>query len=258
MKGVSDVYEAEKKKLYERIEALTGIKRKRDTRLEKIAEDRALEARYQVGISGTTPISHPIQQLQARTWPLQGTFKGVWENATWHYYPPTWVDPIDALIDGTLTNTGIPEIEGDKVGWWNSAPHKTNLLNPDATTYGIGLVKQEMTAPTAPRWYAITVFTKDLEMDVVVVNGTTFPDALSAGPLAAELNAPILLVGKDTVPTPVKNYLTTLKPTRIIVIGGIGVVSQACVAELSKFALVERIAGINRYETSVKVAEAGD
>lgn len=241
------MYEAEKLKLYNRIETLTGIKRKIDPRLEKIAEDRAIEARYQVGTTGTTGITHPTNQLMARTWPLQGAFKGVWENATWHYYPATWVDPIDALIDATLP-------DGTKVGWWNSMAHKTNLINPEATTYGIGLHKVDL-ATGADRWYAITIFTKDLNMNVVIVNGTTFPDALSVGPLAAKLNAPILLVGKDSVPAATKAQLTALNPTRIIVVGGTGVVSQACVAQLAEFGLVERIAGADRYATAVEVSK---
>ena len=93
-------------------------------------------------------------------------------------------------------------------------------------------------------------------MNVVVVNGEQFPDALSVGPFAAKLNAPILLVGRDTVPATVRSHLDALNPTRIIVIGGTGVVSQAVVAVLANYGLVERVAGANRYETAIEVSKA--
>ncbi len=240
-------YETEKARLYSKMEQLTGIKRKIDPRLEKIADDRALEARFQVGTTGSTPISHPVDQLKARTWPMQGTYKGVWENATWHYYPSTWVDPIDAMVDGTLPS-------GSKVGWWNSAAHKTNMMNPDATSWGLG-IHVEPVPNMASRHYAITIFTKDLKMDVIVTTGVNFPDALSVGPLAARLNAPILLVGQDSVPTAVKTYLAALNPNRILVIGGPSAVSAGVVATLATYAMVERIAGTSRYDTAVKVAQ---
>jgi hypothetical protein len=243
-------YETEKAKLYQRIEQLTGISRKIDPRLEKIAEDRALEARFQVGTTGATPISHPLDQLKARTWPLQGTFKGVWENATWHYYPPVWVDPIDALIDAMLP-------DGTKVGWWNSQAHKDNLLNVDATTQGIGLFKVHIAPTMADRWYAIHIFTKDLNMDVVVVNGKNFPDALAAGPFAASLGAPILLVEPTRIPASTMTYLQETVIARIFIIGGEGAVSSGVASLLAGQAnQTIRISGADRYETAVAVARS--
>jgi hypothetical protein len=133
-------------RLYGLLEGLTGIVRKRDARLEKIAADRALEARYTVGVvlDGNDDIPHPVKQLEARTWPLQGTYKGVWENAEWVYGYP---DPILTIADG----------------WWNSAPHKANLVNVAATTWGIGLYVESYSGVN--RYYAITVFTQDLKAD---------------------------------------------------------------------------------------------
>lgn len=147
---------SDRERLYSLLSALPDVPaRKRDARLEKIADDRALEAYYEVGISGAAPITHPLPQLFARMYPLQGpTAKGVWENALWHYYPPLWVDPIAAIVDATLP-------DGTKVGWWNSQAHKDNLLNTAATSWGIGLYVQPVSSE-APRYYAITEFTEDL------------------------------------------------------------------------------------------------
>ena len=243
-------YEIEKAYIYSKMEGLTGIKRKIDPRLEKIAEDRVLEARLQVGTTGSTPIAHPIQQLMARTWPLQDATKGVWENALWHYYPASWVNPLDAIVDATLP-------DGGKVGWWNSPAHKTNLTNPDATTWGLALLKVSVGSVGTDRWYAITIFTKDLNMDVVIVNGKNFPDALAAGPFAATLGAPILMVEPSRIPVSTALYLQEVKPSRIFIIGGESQVSAGVQAALTNYSpVVTRLAGANRYETAVAIARS--
>ena len=88
-----------------------------------------------------------------------------------------------------------------------------------------------------------------------VVNGLNFPDALSAGPAAAKLGAPVLLVRPGSVATSVANALKRLSLDRIYVIGGTASVQPAVLDELRKYAPnVERIAGANRYEVSRNVA----
>lgn len=218
-------------RLYALLEAKTGIVRKRDPRLEKIAADRALEARYEVGTTGTTPISHPINQLKARTFPLQGVQKLVLENAAWNY---AFADPIQAIVDG----------------WWNSAPHRANLLNADATTWGIGLYVE------GDRHYAVTIFCRDLMTRAVVVSGTSFPDALGAGPLASRYGASIFLTGRTSLPVPTRDALVALKPSEIIVVGGTAVVDASVAAALSAIAPVRRVAGADRYATAVAVSKA--
>jgi hypothetical protein len=62
---------------------------------------------------------------------------------------------------------------------------------------------------------------------VYVATGTNFPDALGAGPAAADEGGPVLLVTRDTIPAATAIELGRLKPARIVVVGGTGVVSQA-------------------------------
>ena len=141
-------------RLYTLLETSTGIKRNRDTRLELIAADRALEARFQVGTIGATGIQHPVNQLLARTYHLHpSNVTEVREVATWHYYGPTQVDPIQALVDFTLS-TG-------KIGWMNSPEHEAILRNADLTTWGLGLHYEDVPDGNR-RWYAIGVLTKTL------------------------------------------------------------------------------------------------
>ena len=66
----------------------------------------------------------------------------------------------------------------------------------------------------------------------IVANGWSFPDALAAAPYAAKLNAPILLVSKDSVSDPIKDYLKDSTINTIKVIGGNLVVEESTRKEL--------------------------
>ncbi|MDH6181377.1 putative cell wall-binding protein [Microbacteriaceae bacterium SG_E_30_P1] len=93
------------------------------------------------------------------------------------------------------------------------------------------------------------------ETDVAfVVNGTNFPDALSAGPAAAINGAPVLLVRSDSMVDSVRAVLEQLSLDKIYVIGGPVSVSPALMEELSEIAPVERIVGADRYAVSRNVA----
>lgn len=86
-----------------------------------------------------------------------------------------------------------------------------------------------------------------------------WPDALSAGALAAERTAPVLLTRGDELPEPVAELLAELAPARITVVGGTAAVSAAVedeAAEAAGGAATDRLAGANRYATSLAVAEA--
>lgn len=152
-------------RLYDLIAQRTGIIRKRDYRLEAIAADRALEARFTVGLDCVEPceIPHPIEQLKARTFPLQGTFKGVWENAFWTYRIEDQADPYQAAIDA----------------WWASPVHKANLLNADATTHGLGVYYEDKAVIGNRRWYFIQEFTKDLLPDAHAIKAQYTPGTIT-------------------------------------------------------------------------------
>ncbi len=88
-----------------------------------------------------------------------------------------------------------------------------------------------------------------------VTNGLNFPDALSAGPAAASLGAPVLLVSPTSIPASVASVLDDLGLTTIYVIGGPASVSPSVVSQLGAYAdTVTRISGADRYEASRNVA----
>lgn len=89
---------------------------------------------------------------------------------------------------------------------------------------------------------------------VYIVNGTGYADALSAGPAATAGGGLMLLVEQNSVPAAVADALEGLRPERIVVVGGTSVISSKVERALREFtdapSDVERIAGVNRYETS--------
>ena len=92
---------------------------------------------------------------------------------------------------------------------------------------------------------------------VYVVTGENFPDALGAGPAAAIVKSPILLVAQNSIPGETISELIRLAPDKIIIVGGTAVVSTAVEDRLAAYAgTVERIAGSNRYDTAAKLSAA--
>lgn len=92
--------------------------------------------------------------------------------------------------------------------------------------------------------------------EVYVTTGENFPDALSAGPAAASVDAPVLLVQKDKVPDVTLNEIKRLSPSRITVVGGPAVIGDAVIATLSGLtAKVVRLFGADRVETALKVSQ---
>ncbi len=92
---------------------------------------------------------------------------------------------------------------------------------------------------------------------VVIVSGLGFADAVSAAPLAAQDGAPVLYVEPGSVPASVQNALhDILKPTKIVIVGGLAAVSQAVADSLHALTGVTptRVAGADRYATAEQVA----
>ena len=89
-----------------------------------------------------------------------------------------------------------------------------------------------------------------------VALGTNFPDALAAAAAAGYLGGPVLLVTTDSIPAGTAAELARLKPGRIVVAGGISVVSDAVLAALDPYTTgpVTRQAGPNRYATAAAIS----
>lgn len=91
--------------------------------------------------------------------------------------------------------------------------------------------------------------------NLVIATANDFPDALSISPIAALNGWPILLSNKDSLSTDEEKYISTIKPDKVYIAGGNGVVSDAVLNRIKTLLgygddKVIRLGGSNRYATS--------
>lgn len=102
--------------------------------------------------------------------------------------------------------------------------------------------------------------------NLIIASGDnqSYADSICAGPLAYKYKAPILLTYKDSLDPEVANEIKNLNPTHIFIVGGTGVVANSVKTQLANLLkispdnidkAIERLGGLNRYETSLQVAE---
>jgi len=90
----------------------------------------------------------------------------------------------------------------------------------------------------------------------VIVSGENYPDALCSAPLAAKYNAPILLTSKYSLDTLTRDELTRLNVRSVFLIGGLNTISSTVEQTIQNMGIsVTRIAGTDRYDTSLKIAQ---
>lgn len=98
---------------------------------------------------------------------------------------------------------------------------------------------------------------KDSSDTVIISNFNAFADALSASPLAFKEDAPILLTQKDRLSAEIKEEIKRLHPSKAIIVGGTGSVSEQVAEEIRGMGIptIDRIGGKNRFEVASNIAE---
>lgn len=95
-------------------------------------------------------------------------------------------------------------------------------------------------------------------VDVVyVASGSDFPDALAGAARAAYYGGPLLLTQTNAVPTATRDAMNRLRPTRVVVLGGTGAVSDSVAKSLQAMTTgraLQRVGGSNRYDTAALIA----
>ena len=92
-------------------------------------------------------------------------------------------------------------------------------------------------------------------VELFVVTGGDYPDALSVGSIAAFKQMPIILVQKDVLPNSVRNYLSIVNVSRSYVVGGTDIISDSVYRQ---FPSGERILGADKYARNIAVLERFD
>lgn len=92
---------------------------------------------------------------------------------------------------------------------------------------------------------------------IYIATGMDYPDALAASAAAGAQGGPVLLTLKDELPEPTVKALQGRTPSKLRVVGGIGVIVPEIVGESSRIAGIrgERVYGDDRYDTAVSVAQ---
>ena len=167
--------------------------------------------------------------------------------------PPT--GPIPASVTAELTRLDPAKIYA--VGGTLSAATLTALGAIAPVTALSGADRYATAAKVATTIFDTVLDATPLPV-VYIASGENFPDGLAAGPAASHFGGALLLVpSTGTLPTSVKNALNTLKPVKIVVVGGTGSVSDAMKAQLAAArptAIISRVSGADRYATAAALA----
>ncbi|MDO5671306.1 MAG: cell wall-binding repeat-containing protein [Actinomycetaceae bacterium] len=94
---------------------------------------------------------------------------------------------------------------------------------------------------------------------IYLASGTNYPDALAGGALAAKQGTALLLVQDGLAPS-IVNALTALKPSKVVALGGTFAVSDAALNAAAGYVggkYTGRIAGLDRFDTSARIAAEG-
>lgn len=196
---------------------------------------------------------------------------------------PAVVAPADATADGTASTSALPPLTAEDATavreraerLLREHPEVAAGLGTQGTTATADTVNPVVTRHAGSDRYATaanlaTTFWRDLfwneeiggpigvDKVVFITSGTSFADALAAGPLAANQGAPILLTRKDALPTATKQALADLRPDYIVVVGGSAAVSQPVWAELAGYVpgpqRVSGLEGKDRYATAANMS----
>lgn len=104
--------------------------------------------------------------------------------------------------------------------------------------------RYDTAAEIAESWIADDVDT------VYLALGSEFADALAVGPLAGVNDDPILLTREGFVPDETMAMLEQIDPDEVILLGGEARISDEVLLELDAIWNVDRMAGLDRYETA--------
>lgn len=91
-----------------------------------------------------------------------------------------------------------------------------------------------------------------------IANARDFPDALASAAAAGHLGGPVLLSDRGTLHPSVAAELARLRPLRIVVIGGTGVISDSVLNAVKAYTAgsVVRVGGADRFATSVAISRS--
>ena len=100
------------------------------------------------------------------------------------------------------------------------------------------------------------VLAKSKATTAVIATGTGWADALSMSPVAGMKGWPVLFANGNTLPKATSDFIKANKIKTVYIVGGTGAIGTAVESALKKAGVttITRLAGTDRYDTSVKIA----
>lgn len=156
----------------------------------------------------------------------------------------------------TLADNGAKlevKVTGKRTGYVDATVQSSTYTAKTVAVNRIAGTSREQTSVEASRaaWPSGT-------RTVYLATSLDFPDALSAVSASSKAQASLLLTTPATIPPGVADELKRLAPTRVVLVGGTGVISNAVAEQVQMTvpaAKIERIGGSDRYSTSRAIVE---
>ena len=200
-----------------------------------------------------TDLAHVPTGTQVQDDPVEVSKWFAIQDPTTHAWTETYFDNAATLRTkyGLATTRGLAG-----VGIWALGYDRGTTPFWDAIIGAFGTVRKS----GADRYATAAAISADAFTAGVpvayVATGTNYPDALAAAAAAGLTHVPVLLVTPTMIPTPTSTELARLKPSRIVVVGGTGAISDAVLAGVDKLAPggATRIGGADRYATAAAIS----
>lgn len=215
-----------------------------------VPDDQAVPGEESLAARGGD-IEHWVLDSGATTWRLQETVRRSPGAATRYNNPQVVADDPDrGVLFCEWNNDASSFIH--KVFLYVQGTYIQRQFNPDVTR--LAGDNRVLTA--------IKISKEAFPMSssaVVLASARSFADALCGVPLAQAYRAPVLLCEPGYVSTELRAELRRLDPDKVFILGGevsLAPEVAAGVASALPGASIERLAGNDRYETSVKIARA--
>ncbi|MGG1687329.1 cell wall-binding repeat-containing protein [Pseudalkalibacillus sp. NRS-1564] len=157
-----------------------------------------------------------------------------------------------------MKNVKVINRSSSDILWTNiSGENVTKTLNSKAL---FGSDRLETAVKISKEIYPNGFKSSKEEKTVVLTNGLGYADALSVGPLAAQLgNAPILLTRGSSLDPFSEKEINRLGANKALLVGGENAISDKVETQVKQLGVsVERIGGIDRYETNSMINEKLD
>jgi putative cell wall-binding protein/fibronectin type 3 domain-containing protein len=164
-----------------------------------------------------------------------------------------------SFVDGSLSTGTTYYYKFEAVSSYGSIIYYSDIVNATTSTGGTATGPIASTRLYGSNRYATSQAISQSGWTssyyAIVVSGENYPDALCSAPLAAKYNAPILLTTKDSLNYQTRSELERLKVSKVYLIGGVNVISTATEQSIRNMGIsVTRIAGTDRYDTSLQIA----